>query len=124
MRLSPISNHRYSQYKTLTLCFRIPATIGVELMSLLFTFIYLQVLDLLTTLLGFRLGAAEASPFIRVLMHAGPAVGVILSKVCALGLAGFCLYLKKEKLIRWISYWYGGLVVWNLVVILHAPGLR
>ena len=36
-------------------------------------FIYLQLLDLLTTLLGFRLGAAEASPFIRLMMHAGPA---------------------------------------------------
>ena len=28
-------------------------------------FVYLQLLDLLTTLVGFRMGAAEASPFIR-----------------------------------------------------------
>jgi hypothetical protein len=25
-------------------------------------------------------------------------------------------------LIRWITYWYGGLVVWNLMVLLAAPG--
>ena len=85
-------------------------------------FIYLQVLDLLTTLVGFKLGASEASPFIRMLMHVGPAAGVALSKVIALGLAGLCVYLKKQHLIRWASYWYGALVVWNLMVMLAAPG--
>ena len=40
-------------------------------------FAYLQVLDLLTTLIGLHLGAEEASPFIRVMMHFGrPAAGV------------------------------------------------
>ena len=85
-------------------------------------FIYLQLLDLLTTLLGFRVGAAEASPFIRVLMHAGPAVGVITSKVLALGIGAICVYLNKAHIIRWISYWYSGLVIWNLMVMLAAPG--
>jgi len=35
-------------------------------------FLYLQVLDLFTTLIGFKLGLAEASPFIRALLHFGP----------------------------------------------------
>jgi hypothetical protein len=85
-------------------------------------FLYLQLLDLLTTLLGFRMGAAEASPFIRLLMYAGPAVGVATSKVLALGLGALCLYMNKPRLIRWATYWYGGLVVWNLLVILAARG--
>ena len=85
-------------------------------------FVYLQLLDLLTTLLGFRVGAAEASPFIRVLMHAGPATGVILSKILALGIGALCIYVKKPHVIRWASYWYGCLVVWNLMVMLAAPG--
>src|SRR5215467_6469478 len=84
-------------------------------------FIYLQLLDLLTTLVGFRLGAAEASPFIRLLMQLGPAVGVAMSKVVALALGGVCIYFKKDYLIRWISYWYGGLIVWNLMMLLAAP---
>ena len=84
-------------------------------------FIYLQLLDLLTTLVGFRVGAAEASPFIRVLMHAGPAAGVIVSKVLALGIGGLCVYLHKEHVIRWISYWYGGIVIWNLMIMLASP---
>ena len=90
-------------------------------MAVIHIFVYLQVLDLLTTLVGFRLGASEASPFIRALMHFGPATGVVVSKLFALGLAGFCVYLKKEHLVRWITYWYGALVVWNLMVMLGAP---
>ena len=85
-------------------------------------FIYLQVLDLLTTLVGFRLGAVEASPFIRMLMFAGPTVGVVASKVIAIGLAGLCVYLNKRHLVRWANYWYGGLVLWNLMILLAAPG--
>ena len=91
-------------------------------MSMVQVFIYLQLLDLLTTLIGFRVGAGEASPFIRMLMHAGPVMGVTLSKLVALGLGGLCVYLKKHHLIRWATYWYGGLVVWNLMVMLAAPG--
>jgi hypothetical protein len=91
-------------------------------MALVQVFIYLQLLDLLTTLVGFKMGAAEASPFIRMLMHAGPTAGVAASKIIALGLAGVCVYYKKERLIRWATYWYGGLVVWNLAVLLAAPG--
>jgi hypothetical protein len=90
-------------------------------MSVIHIFIYLQLLDLLTTLIGFRLGAAEASPFIKALMHFGPAFGVILSKIFALGLGALCIQMKKQYLIRWISYWYGCLVVWNLMVVLTVP---
>lgn len=91
-------------------------------MAMIYIFVYLQVLDLLTTLVGFRLGAAEASPFIKVLMHFGPAAGVVLSKLFALGLGGVCVYLKKDHIVRWITYWYGGLIVWNLAVMLGAAG--
>ena len=90
-------------------------------MAITHIFIYLQLLDLLTTLVGFKLGAREASPFIRMLMHAGPAAGVMASKFLALGLGALCLYYKKNHLIRWISYWYGGLIVWNLMVLLASP---
>jgi hypothetical protein len=90
-------------------------------MGLAQVFIYLQLLDLLTTLIGFRLGASEGSPFIRMLMIAGPGLGVFASKLIALGLAGICIYLQKPHLIRWANYWYGALVVWNLMIILNVP---
>jgi hypothetical protein len=90
-------------------------------MEIIQVFIYLQLLDALTTLVGLKMGVAEASPFIRVLMHFGPAAGVLASKVLALGIGAICLYTRKHHLIRWITYWYGGLVVWNLMVLLAAP---
>ncbi len=83
-------------------------------------FLYLQLLDFLTTLLGFRLGASEASPFIRTLLYFGPALGVALSKGVALGLGAFCIWRRKTRVIGWINYWYAGLIVWNLCVILRA----
>jgi hypothetical protein len=90
-------------------------------MAITEVFVYLQLLDLLTTLVGFRIGAAEASPFIRALMHVGPAAGVLLSKVLALGLGAYCVYAKKFGLIRLVSYWYAALVTWNLLVLLSLP---
>lgn len=83
-------------------------------------FVYLQLLDMLTTLVGFRMGATEASPFIRFLMHAGPLLGVGASKVLALGLGAICVRFDKPHLIRFATYWYAGLVAWNLMVMLTA----
>ena len=87
---------------------------------LLQIFVYLQLLDFITTLLGFRLGASEASPFIRMLQVFGPAVGVALSKGLALGLGAVCVWLKRDRIIGWINYWYAALVVWNLITVLRV----
>jgi hypothetical protein len=83
-------------------------------------FLYLQVLDLLTTLVGFKLGISEASPFIRSLLHFGPSFAVAASKIVAVGLAGLCVFLNRAYLVRWINYWYAALVIWNLCNILVA----
>lgn len=82
------------------------------------TFLYLQLLDLLTTLVGLKIGLVEVSPFIRTIMHLHPMLGLAASKVLAIGLAGFCIWVQRDHLIRWINYWYAALVVWNLSVIL------
>lgn len=81
-------------------------------------FLYLQILDFLTTLVGLKLGISEASPFIRSLLHFGPSVAVAASKIVAIALAGACIGLNRSYLLRWINYWYAGLVVWNLCNIL------
>lgn len=90
-------------------------------MSVILIFVYLQVLDLLTTLVGFRVGASEASPFIAKMIAAtSPAMGVVASKIVGLILGTVCLSMNKSHLVRWINYWYAGLVVWNLFMILTA----
>lgn len=81
-------------------------------------FLYLQVLDLLTTLIGLKLGISEASPFVRALLQFGPGVAVAASKVMAIGLAVLCLVMKRSRLIPWVNCWYGLLIIWNLCIIL------
>jgi hypothetical protein len=51
------------------------------------------------------------------LMQFGPAVGVLLSKLIAVGLGALCLWLDKAHLIRWICYWYAVLMAWNLLIL-------
>ena len=95
-------------------------TFTVDHTVTLHLFFYLQVLDLMTTLLGFRLGLAEASPFVRWLVHLGPIVGVVLSKAIAVVLGGFAVWSRRFHVIRSINYWFAALVLWNLGLILSA----
>ncbi len=81
-------------------------------------FFYLQLLDALTTWLGFRVGLAEASPFIQFLMRVGPLLGLFASKLVAVGLGAICVWRRRFKVISLINYWYAGLVVWNFALIL------
>ena len=82
-------------------------------------FAYLQLLDFLTTMIGLRLGLSEASPTIRPLIEPlGMELAVGVSKLIAFALAGFCLVTNRQRLIRWINYWFAALVVWNMMLII------
>ncbi len=86
-------------------------------------FVYLQLLDFLTTLVGFRLGAGEASPFIaKLILAVGPVMGVAASKGIALAIAALCIGIGRSRLVMWANYWYAALVVWNLYILLIAGG--
>lgn len=78
------------------------------------TFLYLQVLDFLTTMVGIKYGFIESSPFIRWLMHAGTTSGLAESKLVAVGLAVICVLVDRGYLVRWINRWYAALIIWNL----------
>lgn len=82
-------------------------------------FIYLQLLDFLSTMIGLRLGLSEASPSIRPFIEPlGMAMAIGISKIIAFGLAGFCLVTRRDRIIRWINYWFAALVVWNMSLII------
>ncbi|MEO8052938.1 MAG: DUF5658 family protein [Acidobacteriota bacterium] len=87
---------------------------------LIVVFLYLQLLDIMSTMIGFSLGNTEASPFVRLLVHWGPLAGVVFSKMIAVGLAFVCLMLHQRKLILWINYFYAALIVWNLYTTLRV----
>lgn len=84
-------------------------------------FVYLQLLDFLTTLAGFKVGAGEVSPFIAKLIHiSSPLAGLAASKVLGLAMGGICVATNRMWLVGWVNYWYAALVVWNLFVIVIA----
>jgi hypothetical protein len=84
----------------------------------LHVFLGLQVLDVLTTLLGFHFGLVEASPFIKFLMRLGPVAGLVASKIVAALLGALCVWRGRFQVIHLINYWYAGLVIWNLTLIM------
>lgn len=85
---------------------------------LLMVFLHLQILDVMSTLIGFSLGNTEASPFIRLLIRWGPVTGLIWSKLFAAAVLLACILLNRWRIIRWIKYLYAALVAWNLYTIL------
>lgn len=88
--------------------------------QLIEVFLYLQVLDILSTLIGFSLGNQEASPVVRLMIRWGPVNGLIVSKLVAVGVAAVCLLLRRRKLIHWINYWYAAVITWNLYTTLRV----
>jgi len=90
-------------------------------MLIIQVFVYLQLLDFLTTMVGFKLGAHEVSPFIAKLIHTtSPALGVAMSKMVGLAIGGICVATGRIKLLSLANYWYAALVVWNMAMILTA----
>ena len=78
------------------------------------TFVALQVLDLLTTLAAFRAGAFEVNPLVAQLtVHFGRLGGVLASKVIAV-----CIALGVRRLLWVVNLFYMGVVFWNVIVLL------
>ncbi|HUJ21181.1 MAG TPA: DUF5658 family protein [Bryobacteraceae bacterium] len=81
-------------------------------------FIVLQVLDILTTIIGLRLGAGESSAFVSSLMHLGVVPGLLISKILAVLLILLALRRKLPRIVVLANFWFAGVVTWNLVLIL------
>ena len=83
-------------------------------------FLSLQALDVLTTLIGLRTGAAEASTFVSRTMQWGPVTGLAISKVLALILLAIALRFRRQRVVVVLNYWFAAVVTWNLLVIALA----
>jgi len=80
-------------------------------------FLGLQILDVLTTLVGLHLGAQEGSSFIGHLLKSGPLTGLIVSKIFAAGLAAFAVFLNRKRMLVFLNLWFGVVVAWNAIEI-------
>jgi hypothetical protein len=85
--------------------------------QILTVFICLQILDVLTTVVGLRLGAVEGSPFVAHLLRCGTVSGLVFAKVIACVLAASALLRNRERLLRIVNFWFVAIVGWNLIVI-------
>ena len=81
-------------------------------------FLFLQALDVVTTMIGLRTGAHEGSAFVRRLLDFGPVAGLLLSKAISIVLVTAVVAFRRDRLMQRLNRWYAGLVTWNLVIIL------
>jgi hypothetical protein len=89
-------------------------------------FLYLQGLDLLTTVAFLMSGVSEANPFVRFAMQrAGdPLVGLVCVKAIALGLGMICVGRGRVKLLQKANIFFALLVIWNLVSLILGLVVR
>ena len=85
-------------------------------------FVFLQILDVLTTLIGLHLGAGEASLFIAHLMRIGPVPALMVSKLIAVILVVIALR-RYPRIVVMANFWFAAVVTWNLALIC-AQGWR
>lgn len=99
----------------------------MTLTGLLVQYSYLQVLDFLSTLAFLLVGVQEANPVVRfALEHASsPIIGLAMVKGAALVLGGYCLWARKQALLKRINIMFAVVVAWNLVALIigvaHMP---
>jgi hypothetical protein len=82
-------------------------------------FLGLQIVDVLTTLIGLHLGAEEGSTFIGHLVQTGPLSGLIISKILAAGLAAIAVFLNRKRILVFLNIWFGAVVAWNVITIIR-----
>ena len=83
-------------------------------------FVALQMLDILTTLLGLQLGARETSFFLSRLMSAGPVAALLIAKIIAVLLVTLALRFQRPRVVVFLNFWFAAVVTWNLGTILFA----
>ena len=83
-------------------------------------FAYLQLLDLMTTLLCMAHQSQETNPLVKLLMHSAGSsvVGLAVTKLLAFGVALYCWRRSRAKLLWGVNLFYSAVVVWNLAVLL------
>ena len=80
-------------------------------------FLFLQALDIVTTMLGLRIGAHEGSVFIARVMRFGALPGLLMAKAISIVLVTAVVAFSRKRLLTRLNLWYAGLVTWNLVII-------
>jgi hypothetical protein len=83
-------------------------------------FTYLQLLDLLTTVVFIVHGVKEANPLVNFALTAAPTplLGLVLIKAAALALGIFCCLRGRKQLLTRMNVFFAALVSWNLFAMI------
>jgi hypothetical protein len=83
-------------------------------------FAYLQLLDLLTTVVFILHGVKEANPLVNFALTTAPTpiVGLLLVKAAALALGGICCLRGRQRLLVRMNVFFAVLISWNLVAMI------
>lgn len=84
------------------------------------TFVVLQVLDILTTIMGLQMGAREASIFIGRLMQMGPVAALLIAKLFAVLLVAAAMRFRRPRVVVFLNFWFAAVVSWNLAMIVWS----
>ncbi len=96
-------------------------------MSILAEFVYLQLLDVLTTIAFLLQGVGEGNPIVRwVITHGPHPIGsLFLMKAVAVAMAIVCVYRHREGLLRKVNIFFAMVVLYNLaVLIITSPAVQ
>ena len=85
-----------------------------------YSFVVLQVLDLVTTLVAFHFGAFEVNPLVgHLTTRFGPTGGVLLSKLIAV-----IIVSRVRKLMWFANLFYLGIVCWNTFILIALSHVK
>ena len=93
-----------------------PTTQGIS-NRVIVVFVALQLLDVLTTILGLSVGAREGNYLVARFMHWGPALGLLIAKFLGFVLLLVAFAAGKLRLLRMLNLWFLCIVAWNLAII-------
>jgi len=95
-------------------------------LNILVQFLYLQMLDALTTMAFLMNGVKEANPVVRLALEAGPSplIGLLVIKVVAAAMAIYCVRRSRLRLLSRVNLFFAALIAWNLlVIVVSSPSL-
>jgi len=90
-------------------------------------FVYLQILDSLTTVAFILNGVSEANPLIRWAMVEAPhpISGLLMVKAAGVMMAWYCVNRSMYRLMRKVNFFFALLVAYNLIALIaYSAGIR
>lgn len=90
---------------------------ALALMPLFQVFVFLQFLDVLTTLSVLQQGGYEANPIVNKLMALGSFNGIVLAKLLVVAVATAVLWHGRHRVLFIANVIYTGIICWNLFAL-------